>query len=319
MRKLCTLIFLIATALYASAQTPLWRVGTALTLPQGWFDKGVFQPLRYGLLKKTELSTYPLLNIYAPNIAVKQRWYTTGNDWFLSSKHGVYYPTSALKKLSEEEWYQVLPKTTDAPFLLPSYHELLASKFLKSKTSCTLPDLLLTLKLGAKFSVGTATPEQLSTIDDPFVYHPTQPYYGKFMWYTGVDLEGNFTEFLNYSVDINFESVKLLEHWNVSHKGMLVMAINDRWTAAAGYVMQYGNFPDVSRLTVLPLADISYKFSIRRKSRMQHGLFQRVKFKYDDYQEKDDPIKEDPYHEFYPDEDQKKKKEEEEKKGGGKD
>ncbi len=311
MRKFYILFILIFITLVASAQRPLWRVGTALTLPQGWFDKGVFQPLRYGLLKKTELSTYPLLNIYAPNIAVKQRWYTTENQWFFSTKHGIYHPTRALRKLSGNENYHVLPDTAKVPFLLPSYHEVLASKFLKSKTSCTLPDLLLTLKLGVKFSIGSAEEVDMPPIEDPFVYHPTQPYYGKFMWYTGADLEGNFTEFINYSVDINFENINWFDSWNVSHKGLLVIPWTDRWTLAAGYTMQYGDFPGEKKFTVLPMLDVSYKFTFRRKRSMQHGLFQRMEFKYDDFQEKDDPIETDPYHEFYPEEEKYKKKKEE--------
>lgn len=289
----------------------LWRVGTAYTLPKGWFDKGVFQPLRYGLSAKTELYTWPLANMFVPNMGIKHRWYITENRILISSRHGLYYPVMFYKRLQGSGANHLFPPNQPIKFGLPNYHELLASKFLRPATSCDLPDLLLTIRLGFQMSIGHSP--ELSTIDYPGVYQRTVPFMGPWLWYTGADLEGHLTEMLNYSVDVDFYSVGALKQWAVEHKGLLVYPINNRWTLAGGYKLHLGTTPYQFGWKLVPLVDISYKFRLRRRSKMEFGLFDNDLFKYDYPMEKTDPLEDHLLEEYY-DQDpkvKKKKKEEE--------
>lgn len=308
MRRLILIIILCGFLYTAKAQGQLWQVGTAITMPKGWFDKGVFQPLRFGLTSKTELSAYPVLMAFMPNLAVKHRWHITDKKWFLSTKHGVYYPSMLLKRTVGGGPKYLLPSTTKVPFLLPTYHEFLASKYLKPKTSCDYADYLLTLKVGFAFTIGKATDSDMSSIDYPFVFHPTQTYYQRFFWYVGADLEARLTDFLNYSIDLDVQSVQFLKHWAFSHKGLLVWPINNRWTLAGGYRLHYGAYPFGTQFKAMPLVDISYKFRFLKKKRFEKGLFKTNRLKYDNFQEKDHKIKQDEYEEFYEDDKQEIKR-----------
>jgi hypothetical protein len=307
-----TIIVLLSlfTSLQLSAQSDLWRVGTAYTLPKYWFSGGIFQPLQYGLTKKTELSTYLLGNIYIPNLSLKHRWYVTPNNILISSNHGVYYASMALNKLNGSKWLQI-PLGESTPFVLPMYHEILASKFLKPKTSCDLPDYLLTVRIGIKFSIGKLTPATTMAETAPF-FQRTQPYFGKILWYVGADLEAHLTEFLNYSVDLDFLSVGAVKNFALEHKGLIVWPIDKRWTMAGGYMAHFGTTTNSSRIFLMPLFDLSYKFTLRHKTNQGLDLFGTDIFKYDDNLKDDSEIDDHLYDEYY-DEDQKPKKESEEK------
>ncbi len=78
-----------------------WSAGTAYTIPQGRWETGLFQPVRYATTDLREWIVHPILFPVFPNIAIKQYW----QDWRggqLSYRLGFQYPTPLLRLLRRE-------------------------------------------------------------------------------------------------------------------------------------------------------------------------------------------------------------------------
>lgn len=278
MNKIKTTFFLIvffSITSTAYSQLNIWRIGTARTLPKGIFRVGVFNPLSYGITDKLEVSTHPLLFFVFPNASVKKLWYVTERPWYLSTRHTLNYPSIALNIVSRKQFGGVLPENTKVPFILGLSNEFLASTWLIKKTSCTPPDLLLTLKLGLKVAakIGDNT---IPTIDYPLIYQRTAIYQKKtYLWYFGAGLDGYLPHTIfNFSVDFDLFSVKFFDDYAVEHKGLLVWSNKEeRFTVAGGYLLSWGTYPFGTNLKVFPLIDCIWKF--KRKRKVEKGLFKQ--------------------------------------------
>jgi len=268
------LLFIFSSAsLQLTAQEELWRVGTALTLQHRQFDVGLFQPLRYGAKPDMEVQAYVLPFYRFPNVTIKKFWTLTAKKWFLASKHGVAYPSLFLDDISKAEFGGILPEKTVVPFILAFTNEALASKYLIPRTTCTSPDLLLTLTLGFKFAFKSAESE-IPTIDYPFAYWRAALYSGHHIWYLGADLEGHLTSYLNYSVDLSFYAIDIgVEDFALEHKALLVFPVGKRTTLAGGYIATFGTFPYGIDYKILPMFDISVKFNLPKKRKDDRKLF----------------------------------------------
>lgn len=270
------------------AQYNLWTIGTAKTLQPKSCEIGVFSPLRYGINHKVEVQTFILPFVLTPNVRFKIHWFTT-RKWeiLVATRHAVYYPTLGMNIIYKKEplgidWLN--EKYSSSEFYEPTRivntftfaNELLLSKMLIPKTSCTPPNLLLTLKLGIANSVFTKKEHHIPKINKPMLYQRTAVLHDSVLWYIGLDLDGHINSFLDFSVDIEFLSVDWgVKDYNIEHKGLLIMPIGS-FRLAGGYQLAYGSYPEKKKFFAMPLIELVYRFDLHR---VQNGLFRNDPYK----------------------------------------
>ena len=272
MRKIYLLTVVLLLAQMAVSQDKIWTTGTAITLSPKNYSFGIFQPLRYGLKNNLEVFTYPLAFPAIPNVGVKKMWYKTKNDWYFGSRHAIHYPSLFLKVSSGEGIGRVMPPDAKVPQIISLTNELLVSTWLIKETSCTPPNLLLTLKAGAKNGLKFGE-SNFPTIDYPGIYYQTIPYQKKhFLWYLGADLDGNLTESVNFCIDLDWIAVNWnVEDFAIEHKGMLLIPFAKRTTFIVGYKISYGTYPFGNKFMIMPLIDLQWNIQPKRK--IEKGLF----------------------------------------------
>ena len=112
--------------LAASAHSQPWSAATAHTLAPGTLDAGLFQPVRYGIGSRIELSS-SAVGILSPGVDVKLGWRDAG-AWRLATQHGVNYPTPLLRLFSREGIGGMLPSDSSVPHLLSFRNRILATR-----------------------------------------------------------------------------------------------------------------------------------------------------------------------------------------------
>lgn len=272
-RYLLLTILICTFFIQIKAQNNIWTVGTALTIKPRNMSIAAFQQSRYGITRELEVFAHPLAFPVFQNIGIKRHWYTTESGWFLSTRHAINCPTLFLKITSRKGAGGIVPENTKVPFILGFTNEFLASTFLIKETSCTVPDLLLTLKLGSKMAAKFGE-NTVPTIDYPVIYQQTIIYQKKKrLWYIGADLDGRLTDRVNFCIDVDFLSVNLLDDYAIEHKGLIIMPVFKRMTFVAGYKISFGTYPYGNDFMFSPLIDIMW--DLYRKKKREKDLFDK--------------------------------------------
>ncbi|MFA6570406.1 MAG: hypothetical protein WCT77_04140, partial [Bacteroidota bacterium] len=129
---LILIFFLVTNSVYSTeldSNYRIWSQGTAYTLPEGRWEVGIFQPLRYGLKDKIELSTQPLTFLIMPNLDMKWGHGDFAGFSFASS-HGIYYPSMLLRTIAMKGTGGIISPEFEIPDLFSFYNDLLFSKML---------------------------------------------------------------------------------------------------------------------------------------------------------------------------------------------
>ncbi len=256
-------MFFLTISLYC--QSGSWQAGTAHTLPEGRWEIGLFQPIRWGQSESRELSFYKLSSLLMPNITIKQRW-SKSEALVLSTAHTILYPTPLLKKLQSP-----LGKEVGAPnmfALISPEFEIPSMIILNNTVVATWPlekGRALTGKAGLAISLGGGNLATESSIDLPLVYHRLAVLYNGWSLRLGMDLNGGIDKNLSYLVDGDLFLIPGIKG-NVSfeHKGMLTWKRSPRFCVSLGYKFIYGVYPDgypnenISRAHILPLLDLQW-------------------------------------------------------------
>jgi len=148
-KKIYAIFFVLFFTSYAFAINAPWSAGTVYTLPKGYFEIGLFQPLRYGQTETLEWSTHPILDLLIPNITIKKAWRDFAG-WDFASHHNVTYPTPLLRTISGKGTDGIISPEFDIPQMFSLRNEVLLTK----KFS---PSFLITGKTG--LSLATAFDE----------------------------------------------------------------------------------------------------------------------------------------------------------------
>ncbi len=273
---------LIFSVVPVQSQNRIWTDGTAFTIPHREVEISLFRLSKIGISKKDELSIHPLAAAVLPHLFYKRRWVKfrmfKGN-YMLSSRHGVYYPSWALRLTRNLNIFNLLPEDTQIPNSICIQNELILSRFLKEPSHCNAGDMLITGRIGFKYSFGwgESTPPVIYRsvlYRETFVVHP------EIIWYVGLDLDGYLNYVLNYFVDLDFYSVKLLKYWSIESKLGIMGYLGEHWSAFGGLKLAFSTMSDRNRFLLFPIAGVSYTFKYKRKKRRGKGLFRRKMFKY---------------------------------------
>jgi hypothetical protein len=268
------LILILCFQVQSFAQMEFWTVGTGKTIPQSQLEVSLFRPARYGLTKTLELSAQPWAFVVFPNGQVKKNWYDRKIS--VATVHGLNYPTMFLNMVRKRDMEEYIPVDSIVPQLFVIKNEVIVSKMLQEGGStCENPEnYLLSLKLGIQFALnfGEST---LPHIYKPVIYHRSEVYHKKVLWYVGADLDAHLNGFINYSVDVDFLSDGFIDDWAIEHKGLLMTKITSSLMVVVGYKLSYGTYRegDGTDFGIYPLADISWTYRFKKRKEKQLDLF----------------------------------------------
>jgi len=256
--------FIILATFQTLAQKPISSAGSARTMTNDHIIFALFEPTRFPLFSDIELDLHPYLFPVLPQVAVKKIWFHDSKLFTFSTYHAITFP----RILFPIDSMKIFGARFSSPTKYAIQNEILVSRIMKKATSCTPPNLLLTLKLG--FEAGG---NPLPMIDFPLVLDSSKVYRSSFVYYIGADLNGFIDEKFNFYADINVLSNSLpYKNLGVEQKTMLVYPVKN-FIFAAGYKLMYEKNATGKKLLVLPLFDVYYK--LVRTVKDDHRLFDR--------------------------------------------
>ncbi len=233
------------------AENAKWSSGAAYTLPQGRWEMGLFQPLRYGQTDRLEWSTHPIMNLVIPNLSVKIA-HGDWSGWQLATRHQLQYPTPLLRLVSREGTGGLIAPDLDIPAILFLRSELLLTRTLG-------PSLQLTAKGGAALVAKTGALDERATIDLPIIFPRMAAYRQGYQVNLGLDLLGQLLGRWGYGADIDlFLTPGLDQSFAFEHKGLALWRKSDRFELLLGYKLTFGGYPFGDQWHLLPLLDLQW-------------------------------------------------------------
>ncbi len=254
MKRLCFVIYLTVLnvgPLFAQDSLPSqrnWSNGTAYLLPQGRFEVGIFQPLRYGIKDNVELSVFPIMFFVDPNITVKWK-----QNEGVATRHSFYYPTPILRLMTKEGTGGLISPEFEIPHMFAVRNDVLYTKrFFNNQ--------FFTMMAGVEFAVRFGSLDERTTIDFPWVYNRLAVFYNDYGIRLGLDWYGRIKgdwwfringELFYYS---GSKQTKAFEH-----NGKIYWRHKNRWEVSAGYNIIYGEYPYGSEWNwFVPIIDVRY-------------------------------------------------------------
>jgi hypothetical protein len=289
--------FILTQIVCGYAQNPIWSDGTAFTINERMLELSVFRPAKFGITKKDEISAHPLAFFVMPHAFYKRRWiaFELWNQKFMmSSRHGLYYPRPALK-LNERlnfGFSELVPSDTLIPHVLAIQNELIISHYLKEPTRCSLDNILITGRLGFKYGF-KFNPYEQPLIYQSVLFRETAVLIPGFIWYTGVEVDGNLNFMFNYFADLDFYSYGFIRNWSIVSKLGIMGYRGEQWTGFAGLKLAFSTIPDRNRFLIMPIVDISYRIDLKKKTKHGTNLFDSDIFKHDNSLDRNDQYYED--------------------------
>lgn len=250
---LATILLLSGNLILAQENRPWWS-GSAYTLPQGRWEIGLFQPLRYGQTDRLEWSTHPVLNLVIPNLTVKLA-HGDKAGWVVASRHSLRYPTPLLRLVAREGIGGILAPDPDIEKFPPTLFwrsEVLLTRAVAERT-------FLTAKGGLAVVPKAGDIDSRSTIDLPVIFPRMAAMRQGFQLSLGLDGLVGLTDRLHIWTDGDlFLTPGLDEALGFEHKGLLVFNKSQRFQLTLGYKLTFGNYPYGDQWHLLPLFDLQW-------------------------------------------------------------
>ena len=279
-------IILVTTGLFA--QRTIWTFGTARNVPKNQAEFGIVHPLQIGLTETLEVSVSPLLGLsFAPNISLKNRWYT-GANYFFASQHTFSTPTLLTRFAGELATNNLLFSNNESFKSLVGIDSLPYQYFFKNQGLFTFrvgTETLLTGRVGASFGF-KGKGDSLPVFDQQLFYPWSATLNKKFIWSLGAQIDGNIVRKHNYSASVDFNSIGIgIDQLALVHKGYYIYNHSIKFAALVGYRMMYATYlnpemnpadPDyqnIRRFNIMPMVDLIWK--INAKAEPTKDLFRR--------------------------------------------
>lgn len=250
-RAIITLVMCLHAGSISAGNT-IWSDGTAAALPEGRWEVGIFQPLRYGLNESVELSSHVLTNFLMPNATLKKVWTNCfGLDF--TTVHSLTYPTPLLNVISREGTGGILPANTVVPHIITLNNQVLVT-FPVAEGHTVTPRIgfASALKFGNM---------DMTTIDLPLIYTRTSVYHNGWLVDIGIDLNGRIVDRFYYWLDLDkFIMPAEYAAFAYEHKGMLIWRKSAKFSALIGYKLVYSDYPSAlqRRWDIFPLVDLMW-------------------------------------------------------------
>jgi len=239
----------------ARAQAPsdvrLWSNGSALTLPQGRVEGGLFHATHWAVRDDVELAAHPLLELAWPHVEAKVRWLHRAG-FTLSTWHRLSYPTRLLKLVSREGALGLLPANTRAPIAIGLDTSFLASFMSPNQRT------VATLELGLSLAPRLRSGDQV-VLDFPFLYSRFAAVSTYGSTFAGLAITSALHDHLAVSADVRFTNVHVIPHGYIVEQGAsLSWMPSTHFALSLGYRVAHGRYPVGVRTHWLPTVDISF-------------------------------------------------------------
>jgi hypothetical protein len=283
MRKTLLFFVTIFSISFSQAQNPFWTRGNAFTVPYKKLELNVLSPSKYGITRKSELSLHPLAFFVMPHVFYKQKWTKLlflNRTLYLSSRHGIYYPTAALKN-SVRFNFDFLPHPTGTvPGDIAIQNEAIFSMFLDEPSQCSSGDKLISARLGFKYSFKfNDTP--FPTINRAILYRETVVGTPALVWYTTARIDAHLNSYFNYFAEAEFYSQGFFKNISIEAKAGLMGYSGKRSSSFGGVKFAYSRMPGNSKFLVMPIFDVTFNINPKRKNKNEMSLFGEEIFKHD--------------------------------------
>ncbi len=253
--------------------TRTWK--TAEIVPQAEWHLALTSPSRYGLLPKVELQSYLLAFPLLPNIALKKKWMESEILWTFSTKHGIYYPTQALKTLTRNGDYNMLEEDAKVPQIVTFQNEAIFSYILNPSCDKHTPHWVATGRLGMDFAITGDRDSSFTRMTYFSMYHRTAPYYGDKLFYAGLQLDGRVWENFYFTAGGDFYNVDFSSAFALEAQGSLILHLTQLTNISAGLKYHRGSNPLEKEGNFMLTLDFLYKLNYKRSP--SKGLFDKKK------------------------------------------
>jgi hypothetical protein len=234
----------------ASAHRGPWSSDTAILLPEGRIETGLFAPMRVGLGGDVELQAHPIWTFMAPHLGAKAQWLRQGS-WTLATRHTLSYPTPLLGMLSRSGTGGVLPEDTQVPHILNLTQDVLLSW-------AAGPDQLVTVRSGLRLAAawGKST---LVTVDLPVIFPRSAAWHDGISGEVGLAWAGQLRGPVHASLAVDlFLMADPVSSYSLEQTATLKWRISPHWALMGGVKYVSGAYPFGEQSHVLPLVDLTY-------------------------------------------------------------
>ena len=222
-------------------------------LPKGKFEVGLFQPLRYGLSEKIEISTHPVLIFFIPNLAIQKR-HPSWAGFGLASRHSLVIPTPLLKMVTKKGVGGFISPEFDIPFMIALKNEIQLKRTLNDSWA-------LSGTAGLTLAYCSKKLDKRTTIDLPVVFPRLGVFYNGYGINLRLGFAGVISPRLGLLTDFNILLLPGMEEgFAFEHKNLIIWALSGRTDIQVGYKLIYGEYPFGGQWHLLPLLDILWRW-----------------------------------------------------------
>jgi hypothetical protein len=272
MKRRLLILLLAALCSPSFAQITLWTTGNARTLAKGQQEFGIIQPFQVGVSDRVELSASPIAGLtLVPNLSAKIRW--TNGPWLVATQHTYLMPSMLLHAMQDSLFTPFIRRDTltfsdtlRIPYVFTFRNQVLVTRRIGKEA-------LMTAKAGVGFSLKTKA-DSLPALTYPQFYLQSTTLNRKWLWWTGLRVDGNIYKDYNFMVEASFISSGFdIEHWAVEQKSYFIWNKSIKFAALVGYKILYGTYPvpashptaNQGRFFMFPVADLIWKLNIKRE------------------------------------------------------
>lgn len=238
----------------AHAQPPasarVWSSDSALTIPRGRTEFGLFHPIHWGVTDRVELSSHPVVAALLPHLEAKVRWYSRGRV-AIATRHRLSYLSLFLRSVAKEGALGLLPANTEVPFALAIDTAYLV-------TYSASESLHVTAEAGVLFAPRASGGDRI-VLDVPFLYSRFAAVATDSTVYAGVGGTGSFADRFAWQVDGRFTPIQVTPGGYVFELGGSLQWLPSRhFGLSLGARVAHGRYPVGVRTHVLPTFDVQF-------------------------------------------------------------
>lgn len=216
-----------------------WSYNTAYTIPAGKWESGIFQPFRYGINPKMEISTNVLMLPLIPTADLKIAL-GTKNEYIIASEHSLSVPTPFLNIISRKGIGGLISPEYDFPLILSVSNSFLVSRKITSA-------LIASANAGFTFALRGNKPDPQATIDIPLFYPRMAHYYNGTSIRLGFAAKGSICTKWFYEESVKtFIITRSENNFFLENAGTIMWALGKSLRIKGGYVLAYGKYPYIT-------------------------------------------------------------------------
>jgi len=220
-------------------------------MPTGRWESGLFQPFRFGINQKMEISANILLMPLMPNVGIKiglgER-----SGFNLASEHSLSVPSVFLNTVSRKGTGGLLSPEFDFPLILGVNNSIIASK-------PVFRSAIFSLESCYFLAIRSGKVDPLATIDLPLFYPRMAQYYKGTSIRLASSLKGSICTRLDYQEGIQlFIATRKESNFNIENTGGLLWSIGRSLRIKGGYILTYGKYPFGNHWQLWPTFDLIF-------------------------------------------------------------